>query len=373
LITSVALGTYWLVETTTPNGYVTVDPTQVVVGAGPSPGVGDTDVVSLNDQAVPGTVTVNKTGYGGAALANAEFTLFVDADPTGGTRGGEDNTAAGHCMTNSAGTCSITDVPLGQYWLVETATPAGYATVNPTAVTVGLGPSAGVGDTDTFNLTDQPVPGTVTINKTGQGGTALSGAGFTLYVDATPPGGARGVEDVTAAGGCTTNASGTCSIMNVPLGQYWLVETTTPNGYATASPIPVTVGLGPSAGVGDTDTITVADQPVPGTVVVNKTGQGRAKTVGITFTLYVDAAPVGGRRGSEDSSPAGSCVTAVVGSRVTCSITGVPLGRYWLVETVPAGNAPVDPIAVTVNLGPAPNTGDTDTFSVKNKPKGPRD
>jgi hypothetical protein len=156
----------------------------------------------------------------------------------------------------------------------------------------------------------------------------------------------------------------------VALGDYWLVETTTPNGYATAGPIPVIVGLGPSAGVGDTDTIKVADQPVPGTVVINKHGQGRAKIVGVTFTLYVDAAPVGGTRGPGDTAPAGSCVTAVVGSRVTCSITGVALGRYWLVETVPAGNAPVDPIAVTVNLGPAPNTGDTDTFSVMNKPKG---
>jgi predicted extracellular nuclease len=373
-ITGIALATYWLVETTTPNGYATVAPTQVVVGVGPSPGVGDTDIVNLNDQAVPGTVTVNKTGQGGAALPAAGFTLFVDAAPTGGSRGAEDSAADGNCTTNGAGTCSISSVPLGQYWLVETTTPAGYATVNPNAVTVGLGPSAGVGDTDTFNLTDQPIPGTVVVNKTGQGGAALAGAGFTLFVDAAPIGGSRGAEDITAAGGCTTNSAGTCSITNVALRQYWLVETTTPNGYATVAPTAVTVGLGPSAGVGDTDTINLADVPVPGTVVVNKTGQGRAKIVGVTFTLYVDAAPVGGRRGSEDTTSAGSCVTAVVGSRVTCSITGVPLGRYWLVETVPAGNAPVDPIAVTISLGTAPNTGDTDTFSVKNKPKGsPKD
>jgi prealbumin domain-containing protein/endonuclease/exonuclease/phosphatase family protein len=372
-ITGVALGSYWLVETTTPNGYATVDPTQVVVGAGPSPGVGDTDIVNLSDQAVPGTVTVNKTGHGGAALPNAQFTLYFDAAPTGSSRGAEDVDIVAVCNTNSAGTCSMAAVPVGQYWLVESVTPAGYTTGSPTHVVVGLGPSAGVGDTQTVNLTNQAVAGTVVVNKTGQGGAALPGAGFTLYVDAAPTGGSRGAEDVTAAGGCTTNAAGTCSILSVPLGQYWLVETTTPNGYATITPIPVTVGLGPSAGVGDTDTINVADQPVPGTVVINKHGQGRAKTVGITFTLYIDAAPVGGRRGSEDTTSAGSCVTAVVGSRVTCSITGVPLGRYWLVETVPAGNAPVDPIAVTVNLGPAPNTGDTDTFSVQNKPKGPRD
>jgi predicted extracellular nuclease len=370
-ITDVAIGTYWLVETTTPNGYATATPTRVTIGAGPSPGVGDTQTVNVANQAVPGTVTVNKTGAGGAALDGAGFTLYVDATPTGGSRGEGDDTAAGNCTTNSAaGTCSITNVPLGTYWLVETTTPAGYTTVNPTQVVVGLGASPNVGDTDTVNLTDQAVPGRVVINKTGQAGAALGGAGFTLYVDAVPTGGSRGEEDVTAAGGCTTTSAGNCSIANVPLGGYWLVETTTPNGYATASPVAVTVGLGPSAGVGDTDTVTVADTPVRGTVVVNKTGQGRAKIVGVTFTLYVDVAPVGGSKGSEDSSSAGSCVTAVVGTRVTCSITNVPLGRYWLVETVPQGNAPVNPIAVVVGLGAAPNTGDTDTIAVMNKPKG---
>ena len=45
-------------------------------------------------------------------------------------------------------------------------------------------------------------------------------------------------------------------------------------------------------------------------------------------------------------------------------------GAYWLVETVPAGNGPVDPVAVVVGLGSAPKTGDTDTISVTNKPKG---
>ncbi len=353
-------------------------PTAVTVGVGPSPGVGDTDTINLANQPVPGTVVINKTGQGGAALAEAGFTLFVDAEPLGGSRGVEDNTAAGGCSTNSSGTCSITGVALGRYWLVETTTPPGYKTVSPTAVTVDLGPSANVGDTDTVNLTNLAARGTVVVNKTGQGGTALAGAGFTLYVDAAPTGGSRGAEDTTAAGSCPTNSAGTCSITSLALGTYWLVETTTPNGYATGAPTAVTVGVGPSPGVGDTDTINLANQPVPGTVVINKTGQGRAKTVGIVFTLYVDAAPVGGSRGREDTTSAGSCVTALVGGDLvedregpaTCSILNVPLGRYWLVETVPKGNAPVAPIAVTVNLGSAPNIGDTDTFAVMNKPKG---
>ena len=128
----------------------------MTVGAGPAPGVGDTDTINLANQPVPGTVVINKTGHGGAALGGAGFTLFVDAEPLGGSRGAEDITAAGGCTTNSSGTCSITGAALGRYWLVETTTPPGYTTVSPTAVTVDLGPSANVGDTDTVNVTNRP-------------------------------------------------------------------------------------------------------------------------------------------------------------------------------------------------------------------------
>ena len=248
--------TYWLVETTTPNGYATVRSDPGDVGAGPSPGVGDTDIVNLADQPVPGTVVINKTGHGGAALPKPGSPSSSTRPRLAASRGGRGHHAAGGCTTNSAGTCSITGVAARPVLAGRNRDSAGYTTVSPTR---GDGRSRSVGQRRrhrTVNLTNQAVPGTVVVNKTGQGGAALAGAGFTLYVDAAPTGGARGAEDITAAGGCTTNSAGTCSILNVPLGQYWLVETTTPNGYATITPTAVTVGLGPSAGVGDTDTIT---------------------------------------------------------------------------------------------------------------------
>lgn len=62
----------------------------------------------------------------------------------------------------------------------------------------------------------------------------LSGAIFTLYLDVPPLGTARGVGDTAVSGTCTTDATGACSIINVPFGPYWVVETTTPSGYATA-------------------------------------------------------------------------------------------------------------------------------------------
>lgn len=64
---------------------------------------------------------------------------------------------------------------------------------------------------------------------------ALQGAVFTLYTDAAPVGGSRGAEDTATAISCTTDASGNCTLTNVPFGEYWVVETTGVPGYQTAA------------------------------------------------------------------------------------------------------------------------------------------
>ncbi len=81
--------------------------------------------------------------------------------------------------------------------------------------------------------------GTVNIHKTDDQtpGAPLEGAVFTLYTDNTPVGGAapHGNEDVATSMTCTTDASGDCSISNVPFGNYWAVETTGVSGYDLAA------------------------------------------------------------------------------------------------------------------------------------------
>jgi hypothetical protein len=71
---------------------------------------------------------------------------------------------------------------------------------------------------------------------------------FTLYTDNAPVGGAapHGVEDIATTLTCTTS-SGTCSISNIPLGEYWIVETTGKTGYALAADQHLTVTAGSSA------------------------------------------------------------------------------------------------------------------------------
>ena len=66
----------------------------------------------------------------------------------------------------------------------------------------------------------------------------LEGAVFTLYTDNAPvypTGATRGAEDTITTLTCTTQTDGTCSIGNIPQGEYWVVETTTPAGHDTAA------------------------------------------------------------------------------------------------------------------------------------------
>lgn len=73
---------------------------------------------------------------------------------------------------------------------------------------------------------------------------ALQGAVFTLYDDVAPTGGTRGAGDTATAMSCTTGADGKCTIGNIPVGSYWVVETTTPAGHATAADQHLVVAAG---------------------------------------------------------------------------------------------------------------------------------
>src|SRR5262245_39521683 len=75
-----------------------------------------------------GSVKIIKKDDAGAALAGAEFTLYKDNAPVGGSRGAEDTITNLKCTTAANGECTITSVLQGEYWVVETLTPAGHET-----------------------------------------------------------------------------------------------------------------------------------------------------------------------------------------------------------------------------------------------------
>ena len=86
-----------------------------------------------------GSISIHKVDDANANLAGAVFTLYKDNAPVGGTRGNEDTITTYTCTTNASGNCSISNVLQGNYWVVETTTPAGYTTAAEQAVTVTAG------------------------------------------------------------------------------------------------------------------------------------------------------------------------------------------------------------------------------------------
>lgn len=159
-----------------------------------------------------GTVNVHKTDDDGA-LAGAQFTVYEDVAPLGGSKGAGDTVSAGTCTTDAAGDCSIANVKKGEFWVVETGVPAGHdgAPDQHTSITAG---------DQIVNLTfNNPVQkGTITVVKDAQPNDAQDFA-FTL------DGNAFSLDD---------DADGTLSNTRsflVPVGAHSLVEGTNPTGW----------------------------------------------------------------------------------------------------------------------------------------------
>lgn len=143
----------------------------------------------------------------------------------------------GKSCTTVGGTCTISNIlPPGDYWVVETTTPAGHTTAAAQPVTLSLNTNS------PLTFVDDREPASVMIRKKNDAGAALAGATFGLFTD---NGGVIG----TAVTGktCTTVTTGTCTIPNIlPAGTYWLRETVTPSGHVTAADQKVTLSLGQS-------------------------------------------------------------------------------------------------------------------------------
>ena len=126
---------------------------------------------------------------------------------------------------------------------VLTGTSTAHTADTSAARTISVTLAPGEDVTCTFTNTKR---GSLTINKTDDASNALDGVVFTLYNDNAPVGTARGGEDTATTLTCTTVA-GTCSISDIPLGEYWIVETTSKPGYAAAPDQHLTVTAGSSA------------------------------------------------------------------------------------------------------------------------------
>jgi hypothetical protein len=168
-----------------------------------------------------GSVRINKTDDANNPLAGAEFTLYHNNAPLGAPRGNaaEDpiTNPVQKCTTNALGTCTISNVLIGTYWVVETVVPAGHDGVDDQAITVAA-------DTQvTLNLVNPRQQGAIRVEKTAKHagpGSANLAATFTVK------------QGTTTVGTITTDGTtGIGCLGGLVLGSYTVEETSGPTGY----------------------------------------------------------------------------------------------------------------------------------------------
>jgi hypothetical protein len=176
----------------------------------------------------------------------------------------------------------------------------------------------------------------------------LVGAVFTLYNNVAPLAGPRDVEapDLDAitspALTCTTVAAGTCTIDNIPVGNYWVVETTVPSGHTQAPDQATTVTSTSNVTLTFVDpriilqpTISTAQSWVPNDSATVAVAAGQGDLAGsVRFRLYDNASCTGTELHDQTvliSTGTGSGLQKTVSTSNTTAYTSTKTFS-WLVE-----------------------------------------
>ena len=314
------LGTYYLVETTTVNGYVLDStPREITISTN-----GQSVSVNVTNTPARASIMVSKTDFEtGAPLPGVHFTL---SDSSG--------TLVDEGDTGSDGTLTFSNLLLGSYYLTETSAPGGYILDNtPISVTLDTN-----GQTVTRNVTNSRALGSVSITKTdAETGNPLAGVHFVLLDSTTR---------VIAEG--DTGADGTLLLSGIPLGTYTLRETATVSGYVLDG-TPRTVEISAN---GQTVTVNATNAPARGGVTVLKTDASTGNPLpGAHFVLKDSNEQI---VGEGDTDANGSI-----------SFASLPLGTYSLTETSAPGGYVLDSTPRTVEIT---ENGQTVSVSVSNTP-----
>jgi hypothetical protein len=154
-------------------------------------------------------------------LEGAVFTLYKNNAPVTGSRGAEDTIIATKtCTTAANGECTIVNVLQGEYWVVETTTPAGHDTAADQRATV-------VSDTTvTLTFVDPRQRGAIRVKKDAKHFDTSGNTSANLVATFTVKKG------TTTVGTITTGSDGTGCLADLVFGSdYSISETTVPAGY----------------------------------------------------------------------------------------------------------------------------------------------
>nr|WP_245186924.1 SpaA isopeptide-forming pilin-related protein [Enterococcus larvae] len=299
-----SLGTYKVVETKAPAGYE-LESTPVTVA------LKACVTVCLKKYNKPacttGNLNIKKVDENGRPLAGATFDVFNSS-----------GTKVGTVTTNANGVAQLTNLPYGEYTLVETKAPDGYE-LNTTPIKVTISKTT---PNPTVTVVNKKSKGGLEVVKKDEDGNPLAGAEFDVF-------NASGVKVATV----TTGADGKAQLTGLPYGEYTLVETKAPPGYElNTTPIKVTVS---------------AKTPNPSVTVVNKKLKG-----GLEVDKRDEAGnPLAGAEFDVFDASGTKVATITTGADGKAQLTGLPYGEYTLVETKapPGYELNATPIKVTIS------------------------
>lgn len=325
---TIAEGTYYIKEITSPEGYKRqVIPIKVVVQR--NAGTGEMEVlygtpgttmpnntyVMENEKAV-GTYTITKVQDGavGTKIPGVSFELYTD--PYGKNR-------VQSVTTDANGIAAFTNLELGKtYYYREVSAPNTYI-LDTTMKSFKIGTGTEREDqSDTITITNTLAKGNIVITKVDDSIPAnpLSGVTFTLYnADGTP-------YQIPDAGGTlvdyvvTTNAAGIARFEDLPFGTYFIKETTGLSGYQVAADTNVVVKQ-----LGDTE-VQIENKVIRFELQVTKTDNATPGNPlpDVEFELYSKSGMFIAR-GTTDSNG-------------KLSFSGLRYGEYYLHESkTPAG------------------------------------
>lgn len=207
----VPYGVYELTEVIAPEGYVRSDETYYVsIGGATADGKKIVSVPAIwANSRTKKEFTVEKVSAdGGKPLNGAVFQVLDEGE----------NPIEDKIITKNGGSGKIT-LPLGKYYLKETAAPEGYELneeLIPFEVTTN--------GRNTVTVKNTPKTGSLTIQKDDKDGKPLLGAEFKIYAMG---GAARGNPIYTLI----TDSSGKAIKTGIPYGSYVAIESRAPEGY----------------------------------------------------------------------------------------------------------------------------------------------
>lgn len=316
------------------------------------------------------SLKVIKQDDNGQLLGGVLFQVFANNVPYAGSYNpspGEDgNTVLYSCTTattgSTLGTCMIANVLAGEYWVKESAAPAGYSIADPSSqrATVVAG-----GSEVELTFTNPRKPAKVTITKKDDLGNNLQGAGFQLYADNPVAGTFEGTDTPVAGKSCTTGANGMCEITGIlPPGNYCVDETTVPAGYVKAAAQCFTLALDQNK------LLSFVNSRSTGAIRITKTRKHAAAAIpgadphaGVKFTI------TGGSLAAGVEVTTDANGTACRDGLVLSTFAGI--GDYTVTETVPTGYVADGALAksVTVSLASTCGDGNEAPVAFANTPK----